>query len=248
MSQKKKIKGKKTIKKISNLLDNITSIFFILIALFGFYSYGDRLYVYYNAQDKSILKYKPKLLDNGNIDDSVKLENSVAWLTIDNTNIDYPVMQGTDNSEYLNKDPFGKFSLSGSLFLDSRNASDFSDEYSLIYGHHMEKDTMFGALDEFKKEKYLKDHKKGTLIVGDHVYNIEIFACITASATDGIIFNPETSDSDSVITKIKTAKGAVIDNAVKTSGKNIIGLSTCQSSASDDRTIVFGVRYSERYS
>lgn len=42
----------------------------------------------------------------------------VAWLTIDDTKIDYPVMQGKDNTEYLNKDPYGDYALAGSIFLD----------------------------------------------------------------------------------------------------------------------------------
>jgi SrtB family sortase len=62
----------------------------------------------------------------------------VGFLTVEGTNIDYPVMQGIDNSHYLNTDPFGAYSLSGSIFLDSRSSPDFSDEYSVIYGHHMD--------------------------------------------------------------------------------------------------------------
>ena len=61
----------------------------------------------------------------------------VGWITIFDTHISYPVVQGKDNQEYLNKDVFGKFSFSGSIFLDYRNACDFTDSYSIIYGHHM---------------------------------------------------------------------------------------------------------------
>ena len=46
----------------------------------------------------------------------------VGWITIFDTHISYPVVQGKDNQEYLNKDVFGKFSFSGSIFLDYRNA------------------------------------------------------------------------------------------------------------------------------
>lgn len=75
-------------------------------------------------------------------------------MTIDDTNIDYPVMQGEDNNEYLNKDPFGNYALSGSIFLDRRNNPEFKDYYSLIYGHHMEHGMMFGAIDEYLNEDY----------------------------------------------------------------------------------------------
>ncbi|MBR1845920.1 MAG: class B sortase, partial [Oscillospiraceae bacterium] len=63
-------------------------------------------------------------------------------------------MQGETNGKYLNTDPYGEYSLSGSIFLDSRNAGDFSDSYSLVYGHHMADGMMFGALDAFFDEGY----------------------------------------------------------------------------------------------
>ena len=85
-----------------------------------------------------------------------------GWLTVDGTNIDYPVMQGKDNNSYLNTDPFGNYSLTGSIFLDSRSSPDFSDEYSVVYGHHMDYGKMFGALDDFLNEKYLKQHSSGS--------------------------------------------------------------------------------------
>ena len=60
-----------------------------------------------------------------------------AWLTVDNTRIDYPVLQGETNLDYINTDVYGNFALAGSIFLDSRNAPTFADGYSLLYGHHM---------------------------------------------------------------------------------------------------------------
>lgn len=80
----------------------------------------------------------------------------VGWITIFDTHISYPVVQGKDNQEYLNKDVFGKFSFSGSIFLDYRNACDFTDSYSIIYGHHMEYGAMFGDVVEFKNDDYFQ--------------------------------------------------------------------------------------------
>ena len=81
----------------------------------------------------------------------------VGWIVVDDTNIDYPVMQGYDNSQYLNLDPYGEYSLSGSIFLDSRNSSDFTDPYSIIYGHHMEYGKMFGAIDDYLDDQYERE-------------------------------------------------------------------------------------------
>ena len=61
-----------------------------------------------------------------------------GWLTIDGTHIDYPLVQGATNMDYINRDVYGEFSLSGAVFLDSRSKADFSDGYSIVYAHHME--------------------------------------------------------------------------------------------------------------
>lgn len=86
---------------------------------------------------------------------------AIGWLTIDHTDIDYPVMQGKTNTEYLNKNPLGQISVSGSIFLDSASKSDFSDPYSVAQGK------MFGALDGFQDFSYLKSHSSGTLKTAD---------------------------------------------------------------------------------
>ena len=103
---------------------------FVVVLLIVVYGLYDTWYVFNNATDDSILKYKPTL-GRGVPDDAPITEDMVAWITIDDTNIDYPVMQGDTNSKYLNIDPYGEYSLSGSIFLDSRNSSDFTDESSV---------------------------------------------------------------------------------------------------------------------
>ena len=123
----------------------------LLIVCYGLY---DTWYVYNKANDDGYLKYKP-VAGSGMSEDAPITEDMVAWITIDGTNIDYPVMQAADNMKYLNLNPYGEYSLSGSIFLDSRNSADFSDDYSILYGHHMEYGVMFGALDEFLDEKYM---------------------------------------------------------------------------------------------
>lgn len=81
----------------------------------------------------------PSLQDLQNINADV-----CAWLTIDDTGIDYPVVRGKDDMEYINKDVYGNFALSGSIFLSSANQPDFTDPYNLIYRHHMSNGAMFG--------------------------------------------------------------------------------------------------------
>lgn len=227
---------RKTIKAMDKTLDRIILIVSLLFLLICVYAMIDAVMVYYNANDTSILKYKPTLSDTSMLMELS--DDAVAWLTVDDTNIDYPVMQGEDNSEYLNKDPYGKYSLSGSIFLDSRCKSDFTDDYSLIYGHHMEYGSMFGALDEFIKPAYFASHKTGQLItVGGAGYKIHLFACVKAQATERVIFDPPESSNKKLLQFLE--KHAAIYEPIDAK-EQIIALSTCQSAETIERMIVFG--------
>ena len=142
-------------KTMNRVYEKTMLAIFVIALLISIYALYDTWYVFDHANDKSYLIFKPGVAEeNGVVTNSPITSDMVGWITLDDTNIDYPVMQGTDNTVYLNKDPYGEFSLSGSIFLDSRNSSDFTDEYSVIYGHHMEYGVMFGALDDYLDEDY----------------------------------------------------------------------------------------------
>ena len=219
-------------------INAIVVIVAALLFLICLYAMIDAYMVYVGANDSGILKYKP---ESGNTEKLREMsEDAVAWLTVDDTRIDYPVMQGENNTEYLNKAPNGEFSLSGSIFLDSRNEKMFSDPYSLVYGHHMEYGAMFGSLDEYAGKEFFDAHKTGSLIVAnDTEYQITFFAACKAQATEKIIFDPPESDNPSRLEYL--SKNALIyyPQEVDASSK-LIALSTCQSAESNERMIVFG--------
>ena len=221
-------------KALNEIFYRLVIIVFGIVMLIGAWQVYDNYYIFNHALDKDLLKYKPV---HGQVSDesSPITDEMVAWLTIDGTNIDYPVMQGKDNSAFLNTDPFGNYSLTGSIFLDSRCSSDFSDEYSLIYGHHMDYGKMFGSLDDFLNESYLKKHTTGTLLVGRNAekeYKLRVFAAMRVSSRDKTVFD---IDKDKIQQYIK-------DNAkvyTKQEQKRIIGLSTCADAGSVNRIVVF---------
>lgn len=111
-----------------------------------------------------------------------------AWLTVDDTGIDYPVVRGKDDMEYINKDVYGNFALSGAIFLQSANQPDFSDPYNLIYGHHMSNGAMFGDVVEFVNEEYFATHQTGTLYLPEKACPITFFACVETDAMDSQIY------------------------------------------------------------
>lgn len=225
---------RKTIRFLDKGVDRVVVIISLIFFLICFYAMYDAVMVYYNANDTSVLKYKPHGKEDAAILRELS-EDAVAWLTIDDTNIDYPIMQGRDNAEYLNKNPYGDYSLSGSIFLDSRSSPDFSDEYSVIYGHHMDYGKMFGALDDFLNESYLKTHSTGTLMVGrnaEKVYKLEVFASARVSAREKIVFDMQ---NDRI-------RQYISDNADILTAENesrILALSTCADADSVTRIVVF---------
>ena len=222
--------------KSINFIVAIISLILFLICL---YAMIDAYNVYVGASDTGILKYKPVA---GNTEILRELsENAVAWLTVDDTRIDYPVMQGENNTEYLNKAPNGEFSLSGSIFLDSRNDKTFSDPYSLVYGHHMEYGAMFGSLDGYADREYFDAHRTGTLtVIKGAEYKITFFASCKAQATEKVIFDPPESNNQALLEYLND-HALIYDPSGVGAGLKLIALSTCQSAESNERMIVFGV-------
>lgn len=241
MKQKRTPKKKiwqMVIKKLDRITDMMLIIVCLIFFLIGSYAMYDSMMVYMDANDDSLLKYKPGY-ESGNKPDREIEGNMVAWLTIDDTTIDYPIMQGEDNTEYLNKNPFGDYALSGSIFLDSRNNPDFEDTYSLIYGHHMEHDSMFGALDNYMQKDFFDTHQTGTLTVSGNkkVYDIRIFALVNTLATEENIFAP--TESTGTFDYVKQNAEFYDETAGVDKNSKLIAFSTCKYPDSIERTVVF---------
>lgn len=232
-------KLKKVIHILSEIEDAFVFLICVLLFLIGLYALIDSYLVYQHANDTSLLKHKPGY-EAEEVDREI-VGNMVAWVSLEGTNIDYPVMQGINNEEYLNKDPYGDYSLSGSIFLDFRNQPDFTDSYSLIYGHHMEGNHMFGSLHSYLKEKFFNKHTKGELIVGDTTYDLNIFAAMNTEATDDLIFSPTTYKLQDIIDHIrKTSENYRKDvEEHLTEDTRIVALSTCKYPDSVYRVVVF---------
>lgn len=70
----------------------------------------------------------------------------IAWIKIENTCINYPILQGETDEYYLRRDIYKNYSISGSIFVDSNINCDFTDENTVIYGHNMKTGRMFADL------------------------------------------------------------------------------------------------------
>ena len=146
-----------------------------------------------------------------------------GWLTLDHTKIDYPVVQGTDNFEYLEKDVLGNPSVAGSIFLDAKSDRNFHDFYTVIMGHHMQGRKMFGDIDLYTDVSFFEKNTTGTLYVEGRILKLETVAILKADAYDKYVYRTdwkekEEKEEDSVPDPSCLAH---LQDAIKTSIRNV---------------------------
>ena len=223
----------KVVRFFDDLVDRLLVFAFLLVLLIGVYFIYDTAYVYYNASAARVAFQRPgAVAEEG--DEPVRpfTKDYVAWLSLDDNEIDYPVMQGVDNNQYLNTNPYGDYSLAGSIFLDNRCSRDFTDAYSLLYGHHMSNNLMFGALDHFYDRAYFDSHTSGSLTVGETEYPLQIFAMIATDASEQTIFQPEYGFD---VLSFARENSLYYREPVS---ERVVALSTCVDAANTRRTVV----------
>jgi len=166
----------------------------------------------------------------------------VAWLTIPDTQIDYPVVQGRDNAYYLNHDVKKRSNKNGTLFLDYRVHADFSDFNSVVYGHHMKNANMFHNLTLFKDKSFWDSHPSATLYTQDFTYRVEIFAAAVIKQDSALYEYAFASPAERMahLDEIRSCAMFYRDIGV-TETDRIVTLSTCSYEFSGARYIVLGV-------
>jgi sortase B len=229
-------KGRKVILSILDRTDSainaIVRIAMIPVLVCGGYVLTDTMGIYADASPSQVANYKPERIDAETLR-SIS-ENCVAWIQLDGTTVDYPIMQAENNTKYLNRDPYGNYSLSGSVFMDYRNSSDFSDEYTIIYGHHMSGGLMFGALDAYTDESYMREHLTGTLMAGDERYDIRVHAFFRCDASHNEVFSPYDGLTEERLRFFEQQAWHTSGRA----GSKMIALTTCKSPGATDRTVL----------
>lgn len=218
--------------KISNRIVNCIIYIILLIGLlFGGYSMWDMFKVYNGTRlDQEILKYRPT---NGNPLDlaaAQRLNPDIkAWIRIDGTKIDYPVVRGVDNFEYLNLDYKRDYSLAGSIFMDYRNEADLSDHHIVIYGHNINGNLMFADVRSYRFESFFNEHKEGHLFTAEKDYTIKFFAYMDIDSYNETIYNVGYSQkglTDELINEIRN-NSSRYDDINLSSDDSIVMLSTC---------------------
>ena len=230
----------------NRILSIMAGILILLMLSYGVYSLWDTYKIYANSfADEELLKFRPTDdgEDNPTLKDLKKLNPDVkAWIQVPKTNIDYPVVHGQDDMEYINKNVYGEFELSGAIFLSCLNKDDFSDPYNLVYGHNMKNGGMFADVADFTNKEYFETHQKGKLYLTDATRKIRFFACMKVTAADAKIYHPDGYRKEN----LKDLLDYIQANAVQYRDVNVadenslIALSTCSEAETNGRVVLIG--------
>ncbi len=250
---KKEQSKSKLIAKIQNLIERALNYILLTVSLLflfvGVYALVDNHLVVISAEiPKNLKESSMGDREYPNIAELQKTNPEiVAWLTIDDTQVDYPVTKNKDNVKYLTKDYKGEYALSGNPFVDYRN-NFLKDDYTVIYGHRMNQKKMFGSLVQYIDASFMQKHQTGTITTKEGTYKLEVVLYSVEDINKTKIYNLVTNRNDSNPELLKgLAKTASTINGKYTRAElgdgesrkwKLLLLSTCDKDSKHYRDIV----------
>ena len=231
----------------NGVLMAVSALIAAVLLVSGLYVLNDIYYTNRTAfTSYDLLQYRPAPAQNSGEPNYSFSElkdintDTVGWRELFGTNINYPVMHGRDNLEYLNKDIFGYSTLSGSIYLAAENDGDFSNWYNLIYGHHMDNGAMFGDIEKYLDPDFFASHSEGILQTDSGDFIIQVFACIRTNAYEDAVYQvTDGAESKYPVLQDYIQQHAVTQKEIPDGGSKIIGLSTCSDAVTDGRIVLF---------
>ena len=220
-------------------IDILAMAVFLLLLLVGIYAIIDIHNVNMGAlTDEEMAKLAPE--EDIDIEALRKINPEiVGWIRIRDTKIDYPVLQAEDNNKYLVRNYRGDYETAGAIFVDYRNDK-FNDDFTIIYGHRMSGNLMFGEIPRFGKRTYFNEHPSGVLYTEDAIYDLEISDYSVMDINETTIFAHDlnrNNHNDKVIEDIRgSAEQSRKVNIEK--GDKILVLSTCDKDSKHYRDVL----------
>lgn len=190
-----------------------------------------------NTNVKKNIPIDFKALDEANPD-------IYAWITIDGTEIDYPIVQSADSNDYyLDHAVDGSESSAGAIFTEDYTAKDFSDFNTVVYGHNMHNNTAFGSLKNYRDEDYFSAHDKITVYTENDIFTYKIFFAYIFDDRHLLLnydYNSEQARREYIdsIFGMRNMSSIIDDSVNVDTNDKIITLSTC---SGNDRFLVQGV-------
>lgn len=253
--KKKKRKSEKALVIFSII---ITAIVLLIIAVASYK--GLKQDKKSNEEEKKIEALKLQNEENikqrelGEGPDFTALQNQnsdvYAYLAIEGTAVDYPILQSADGSiDYLNTTIDKQEGLPGSVYTENVNSQDFHDANVVVYGHNMKDGSMFASLLNYRDKNYLIEHPDIIVYLPDKKITYHIYAAVTFD--DRYIMDSYNFDTlsgrEEYLNDIRTfgENGGVFqDDILPTKENQLITLSTCTDNP-DERFLVVGVKVNE---
>lgn len=235
--------GKRAVRVVDGIINAALLCLFVLLLLYGGFVFTQSNKVYAAADAASYAMYRP---DDGEGELSFEALRQInpdvfAWLTVYGTGIDYPIAQTDNNVTYLNTDITGEYSVSGSLFLDCGSKPDFSGFNSIVYGHYMEQDAMFGSFGNYMDAGYLDSHPYGNLYFDGKDHGVEFFAFLEADAYDSSVYIPAVMPGHEESYVENLYEKSMYSREVAVSAQDrIVVLSTCTPNSTNGRYLLAG--------
>lgn len=168
-----------------------------------------------------------------------KNNDTVGWINVNNTNINYPYVQGKDNNYYLEHSYDKKYNEAGWVFLDYRNNKTLSDKNNILYAHSRLDKTMFGSLSKTLKSNWYNNKDNNIIRLSTETENTlwQIFSVYKIPGESYYITTNFSNDND-YQKFLNTIKGRSIHdfNTTLTTEDKVLTLSTCYSDT--ERTVV----------
>lgn len=166
-------------------------------------------------------------------------DDVIGWVYIEDTKINYPIVQGDDNRHYVSTMADGSDNAAGSIFMDYRNTPDFSDRHTVIYGHNMRNGSMFADVLQYKKQDFLEAHSIGMVMTSGGNFRFEVIAGYVANVSDNawqLDFGAEEEFYNWLCEAM--AKSEIGTDTAVAPEDRILTLSTCSYEFSDARYVL----------
>lgn len=176
--------------------------------------------------------------------DALRQINSdvVGWIYIPDTRVNYPVLQGRNNDQYLYRLMTGEYNAAGSVFLDAAVPPDFSRSNTPIYGHNMKNGSMFADVTGYKGQEFYDAHPYVMLLTPEKNYLVRVFAGYVVSE-QGDSWKTEFLEGEFAAWLQAVQQKSYFSPAdiTPTTRDRIVTLSTCTYETDDVRFVVHGV-------
>ena len=171
-------------------------------------------------------------------------DDIIGFIDIPDVGISYPMVQGPDNDFYLRRGLNKEYDIAGSIFIDMNNKPDFNDDNTVIYGHHLEINSMFTPLDQYRKQDFAQNHTTIYLATKDELREYQIFSAygIPADYAYRTLYFTNRDDVVPYFNQLRSNSEVELPSQQFTPESQIITLSTCQYDYADQRLAVHAVR------